>query len=257
MRVWICALLLLVGAAFASTNLKLYMKDGTVHLVKEYKVEGDRVKFYSVDRGEWEEVPSELVDLKRTETESAERKAARDEEVKLITQEDKAKRALDDEVLKIPQDPGVYSLEGGTLHIFKQAESKVHTNKGRVLLKAAVPVPLIPGKATVELEQPHSLNLSKAARPDLYIQLDKEEHFALIKLTPHHEVRIAERVSIMPVVKESVEEVDEVQIFKKQMTESGLFKFWPQEPLKPGEYAVIQYTPGKMDPQIWDFAYKP
>lgn len=257
MRVWICALLLLLSAAFASTNLKLYMKDGTVHLVKEYKVEGDRVKFYSVDRGEWEEVPSELVDLKRTETESAERKAARDEEVKLITQEDKAKRALDDEVLKIPQDPGVYSLEGGTLHIFKQAESKVHTNKGRVVLKAAVPVPLIPGKATVELEQPHSLNLSKAARPELYIQLDKEEHFALIKLTPHHEVRIAERVSIMPVVKESVEEVDEVQIFKKQMTESGLFKFWPQEPLKPGEYAVIQYTPGKMDPQIWDFAYKP
>ena len=257
MRAGLCALLLLVGAAFASTNVKLYLKDGSFHLVKEYKVEGDRVKFYSVDRGEWEEVPADLVDLKRSESESAERKASREQEVKLITDEDKAKRALDDEVLKVPQDPGVYSLEGGTLHIFKLAESKVHTNKGRVLLKAAVPVPLIPGKATVELEQPHSLNIIKLARPELYIQLDKEEHFALIRLTPHHEVRIAERVSIIPAVKESVEEVDEVQIFKKQMTEGGLFKVWPQAPLTPGEYAVIQYTPGKMDPQIWDFAYKP
>ena len=257
MRVSFCALLLLAAAAFASTNLKLYMKDGTSHIVKEYKLEGDRVKFYSVDRGEWEEVPAELVDLTRTETESSERKVTREQEAKLITAEDKAKRALDDEILKIPQDPGVYSLEDGTLHIFKLAESKVHTNKGRVLLKAAVPVPLIPGKATVELELPHSLNITKAARPDLYLQLDKEEHFALIKLTPHHDVRIAERVSILPVVKDSVEEVDEVQIFKKQMTESGLFKIWPQAPLTPGEYAVIQYTPGKMSPQIWDFAYKP
>ncbi len=256
MRVLLCALLLL-GTLAASVNLKLYLKDGTFHMVKEYKVEGDRVKFYTVERSDWEEMPLDLVDLKRTESEAAERKLTRDEEVKLITEEDKAKRALDDEVMKIPQDPGVYSLEGGTLHIFKLAESKVHTSKGRAVLKAAVPVPLVPGKATVELEQPHSLNITKAERPDLYLQLDKEEHFALIKLTPHHDVRIAERIGILPVVKEYVEEVDEVEIFKKQLTESGLFKLWPQKPLTPGEYAVIQYTPGKMDPQIWDFAYKP
>ena len=257
MRLLLCALLLLGSAAFASVNLKLYMKDGTFHLIKEYRVEGDRVKFYTVERSDWEEVPTELVDLKRTDAEAATRKQSRDDEVKLINDEDKAKRALDDEILKIPQDPGVYTLEGGTLHIYKLAESKVHTNKGRAVLKAAVPVPLVPGKATVELEQPHSLNISKVERPDLYLQLDKEEHFALIKLTPHHEVRVAERVSVLPVVKESVEEVDEVEIFKKQLTESGLFKIWPQKPLTPGEYAVIQYTPGKMDPQIWDFAYKP
>ena len=257
MRVLTCALFLLASSLFASANFKLYLNDGTFHLVKEYKVVGDRVQFYSVERSGWEEVPVELVDLKHTENEAASKRVSQAEEIKLITEEDKAKRELDNEVLKIPQDPGVYTLEGGTLHIYKLAESKVHTNKGRAVLKAAVPVPLVPGKATVELEQAHSLNISKVDRPDLYIQLDKEEHFALIKLTPHHEVRIAERVSILPVVKESVEEVDEIEIFKKQMTESGLFKLWPQKPLTPGEYAVIQYTPGKMDPQIWDFAFKP
>jgi hypothetical protein len=32
-----------------------------------------------------------------------------------------------------------------------------------------------------------------------------------------------------------------------------VFKFWPLKPLDPGEYAVVQYTQGKVDTQVWDF----
>src|SRR5471030_3140653 len=69
-------LLLLSACALplAAANFKLYMKDGDFHLVREYSVEADRVKFYSIDRSDWEEVPAALVDLKRTEAEGAARK---------------------------------------------------------------------------------------------------------------------------------------------------------------------------------------
>lgn len=244
--------LLLLGATF-----KMYLADGNFHVVREYKVEGDRVRYYSVERSDWEEMPLALVDLKRTEAEKTERAAKIAEETKVLAEEDKAVRALQDEILKIPQDPGVYMLEDGSkLRIFKLAESKYHTDKGRSVLKAMSPIPLVPGKGTVEVENDHSLNILTENRPDLYIQLSAEERFGIIKLTPHHGVRIAERVSIVPVSKEAMEEMDEVPIFKKQLTEGLLYKIWPQEPLAHGEYAVVQYTQGKLDMQIWDFAVK-
>jgi len=49
-----------------AANFRLYLADGSFHLVREYQVEGDRVRFYSVERSEWEEVPLRLADLKRT-----------------------------------------------------------------------------------------------------------------------------------------------------------------------------------------------
>src|ERR1700683_934918 len=45
---------------------KLMLKDGSFQLVREYQVEGDRVRYYSVDRDGWEEVPAALVDLDKT-----------------------------------------------------------------------------------------------------------------------------------------------------------------------------------------------
>ena len=52
-----------------AANVKLYLKDGTYHVVREYEVQADRVRFYSVERSEWEEIPLDLVDLRRTEAE--------------------------------------------------------------------------------------------------------------------------------------------------------------------------------------------
>ncbi len=45
---------------------KLMLKDGSFQLVREYAVEGDRVRYYSLDRSQWEEIPSDLVDWDAT-----------------------------------------------------------------------------------------------------------------------------------------------------------------------------------------------
>jgi hypothetical protein len=251
-----CALFCLSSLLLAA-NFKLYLTDGNFHVVREYKVEGDRVRFYSIERSDWEEMPASLVDLKRTEGEKSERAAALAEDAKSLAEEEKAVRDQEKEVHKIPQDPGVYALDDKqNLRIFKLADSTVHTDKGRTVLKTMVGLPMIPGKATVEVPGEHSANFVTTDRPELYIQLSAEQRFGIIKLTPHKGVRISERVSVIPVSKEYVEEMDEIEIFRKQLSESGLFRIWPVKPLEPGEYAVVEYTSGKLNAQLWDFAYK-
>jgi hypothetical protein len=245
----------LAFSAFAA-NIKLYLKDGDNHLVREYKVEGDRVRYYSVERGDWEEIPTALVDLKRTEEETKERQAAIEEEAKVVTAEDKAERERSNEVAKIPQTPGVYLMNGQKLQTLKQAESQVHSNKGRTVLKVLSPVPLVSGKATVETKDPHSLNKVVNPRPEFYIVLASEERFGIIKLKPEKGVRIVEKLTYVPVTKEVVEEPQVVEIFRQQM-DDGLYKIWPTSPLEPGEYAVMEGTDGKVNLQIWDFAYDP
>jgi hypothetical protein len=54
-----------------------------------------------------------------------------------------------------------------------------------------------------------------------------------------------------------VEERSAMDIFQKQMTPDGLYKIWPKQPLPAGEYAVVEFSEGKMNMQIWDFAVKP
>jgi hypothetical protein len=250
------AFVVFLGVAFAA-NLKLYLKDGSYQVAREYKVEGDRVHYYSAERGEWEDIPLDLVDLKRTETEVAEKKKAIEAEAKVLSEEDKAERAQQDEIMKIPQNPGVYYIEGKETKRIKPAESTVHTNKGRSVLRAMSPIPVVTGKATLEIAEPHSLNVLGIDRPEFYIQLDKEERFGIVKLQPQHGLRVVEKITTIPVTKEIVEEPEQVEIFRKQLTPDGLYKIWPQKPLEPGEYAVVQFEPGKLDMQIWDFAYKP
>jgi hypothetical protein len=257
MRRLLCALLCVISL-LGGPNFKLYLNDGNFQLVREYKVENGRVRYYSVERSDWEEMPVALVDLKKTEGERAERAAVLSEEAKLLAEEDKAVQSQKKEITKIPQDPGLYSLDADmNLRIFKQAESKTHNSKGRFMLKVLSPIPLVPGKATVELDGEHSAAIVNSDRPDLFFQLSAEERFSIIKLTPQKGVRIAQHITIVPVTKEIMEEMEEIEIFRKQLTESGLFKIWPTKPLVPGEYAVIQYTAGKLNAQIWDFAYKP
>ena len=255
MRKCLLALLLLVFTAWAA-NLKLYLKDGSYHIVREYQVQSGRVHFYSVERSQWEDIPVDLVDLKRTEAEVAQRQTQLAKDSQAVAEEEKAQRDLARETSRIPQDPGVYWLEGNQARVIKLAESAVHTNKGRSILKALSPIPIVAGKGTLELTGAHSSNIFTNAEQELYIQLSETERFGIAKLTTKGAVRIVENLTFMPVTKEVVEEPTLVETFQKQLAD-GLYKIWPKEALAPGEYAVIEYTEGQLNIQTWDFAIQP
>jgi len=252
MRRLLLVLAVLAVSAWAA-NVKLYMKDGSYHVVREYQVQTDRVHFYSTERSQWEDIPLDLVDLKRTESEAAERKSQLDSDAKAIAAEEKVEREMKAEVSRIPQDPGVYWVVGKETKVMKAAESTVHTNKGRSVLKRLSPVPMVTGKSTVELQGAHATTIFKDPEQEFYIQLSEPERFGIARLTVKGNIRIVENVTTMPVTNEIVEEPTMMDILRKEM-DNGLYKIWPKEKLPPGEYAVVEFTEGKLNMQIWDFA---
>ena len=257
MRRFLAAVFLLAALAWAA-NVKLYLKEGGFHLVREYQVLSDRVRYYSVERGDWEEIPLDLVDLKRTKSEAASHQAEIEKNAKSMVEEDEARKALQREVLRIPQNPGVYWLDKDTTHTIAPAESTVHTSKGRTALRVITGVPLISGKGTLEIQGAHSLNVFTDPEQEFYIQVSETEPFGIIRLAPQKNgVRVVENLTIDSLTKETEEQIDQVDIIMQEIAKGGLYKIWAKEPLKPGEYAVVQYTLGQMNMQVWDFQIKP
>src|ERR1051325_4187292 len=122
-------LIALAVAAFGA-NGRLYLKDGDYQLVREYQVLADRVRYFSTERGDWEEIPIELVDLDRTKKDAAERQAAVEADAKEQDVEDKAIRAERKEAAQVPQEPGVYYVTGDKIQSMKLAEVEVNSSKG-------------------------------------------------------------------------------------------------------------------------------
>ncbi|MBY0505240.1 MAG: hypothetical protein K2X03_15105 [Bryobacteraceae bacterium] len=257
----LAVLLAALAVTLAAAQIKLYLKDGTHQMAREYAVNGDRVRYYSIERQDWEELPKELVDFTRTEGELKQKAAARAEEDKLIADEDRVEREERARLARIPADPGVYyepdpEAKAPEMRPLKLAESKFVTNKRRSILKVMSPLPIVNGKATVEIDGEHSLVVIKNRRPEFYFRLSDDESFNFFKLTPGKNTRIVEKVTIAAVVNEKIEEPLIIEAFRQQLADR-LFKMWPTADLEPGEYALVQYTEGKMNLQIWDFRVEP
>ena len=251
-------LIALAVAAFGATS-RLYLKDGDYQIVREYQVLSDRVRYFSTERGDWEEIPLELVDLDRTKKDAAERQAAVDADAKEQDVEDKAIRAERKEAAQVPVGPGVYYVVPGKvdkIEALKTAEVAVNSSKGRSILKVLAPIPIVPGKSSVEIKDESAAYRATGDKPEFYIRLSDDERFGIIKLSKKKNARLLETISILPVTNEVIEDLKLVPTFKKQVSERT-YKIWPEQPLEPGEYALVQYTDGALNWQVWDFGVGP
>ena len=236
-------------------NFRLYLKDGTYQLVSEYKIVKDRVSYLSAEREEWEELPLELVDLNRTKKEAAQHEEDLKADAKAQAEEDAAERNAVRQVEQIPSDPGVYYIHNDKLEAVKVAESKLVNNKKRSVLKVLSPIPMVSGKATLEIDGDSSSKEIADPRPEFFFRLSTFERFGIIKLTPTKKgSRVVENINIIPVTKQIVQEMKEVETFKKQEGDN-VYKIWPQKDMDPGEYALVEYTDGEetVNTQVWDF----
>jgi hypothetical protein len=246
-------LLFVVPVPVSAATIRLYLKDGTYQLVREYEVKPDRVRFFSTEREEWEEIPLEMIDLARTKKDIADHQEAVAKEDKEQAEEDNALREAEKEVQRVPAGLGVYYLRGDKIEPIAVAGSKIVTNKKRSVLKAITPVPMVASKETVELDGENAAVRVADTRPEFYFRLSNEERFGIVKLTKtDKKTRVVEIVEEVPVSKELVEKFDDIDTFKKQ--EGDLFfKIWPEKDLEPGEYALVEHTDGKINLQVWDF----
>lgn len=250
--------LLLIGAAslLPAASQRLYLTDGSHHVVREYQVMEDRVRFYSVERSAWEEIPLDLIDLKKTRSVNQVAEAEQEREQKMIDAEDAVERKMRKEAQGIPPEVGVYLYEEGKLRTFPVAELEVEADRKRAILKAINPLPMTAGKHYVEAKGPHSANVINVARPEFYFRLERYQMFGFVKLTPHKENRTVQIWETIPVSKEVIETMENVEDFRR---EAGplLYQIWPRTGLEPGEYALITYSPGESNVRAWDFGYYP
>ncbi len=255
-------LLLLAAVVSFAGNLKLFLKDGGYHIVREYHVEGDRVRFYSTERDEWEEMPLALVDLQKTDAVQKEDAAENTKEQREEDAEEQAERELRREIASVPMETGAYFRVDNQVKRLDAAQYQVVTNKKRAAIKLISPIPLIPGKATVVIKGDHSAFVVHDDRPTFYFRPEKEEQFTIISLEPRKNMRVVENVSIMPAVNVAMEDRRVVKVFQMQLADN-LYKVWPEKSLAPGEYAIAEFsdsdanTKDDLDLLVWDFAYQP
>ncbi len=256
-RVRLFLLLLLGASALFAETFKLYLNDGSYQLVREYQVQGNRVHFYSTERSQWEDIPVSLVDLTKTAREHKAEVDQRTADGRAEVEEDKAERAEEREIASIPMDAGAYYKRDKKIEAVPSADYQVITDKKRRALQMISPVPLIPGKATVVVKGDHAKFVVTEVRPSFYLRLAKEERFGIVRLTPKKNTRIVENISIVPVAKQAIEERKQMDTFEQQVAD-GLYRVWPEKPLTPGEYALVEYS-DKDDVEdvellVWDFA---
>ncbi|MFZ2083733.1 MAG: hypothetical protein WAU92_04510 [Candidatus Sulfotelmatobacter sp.] len=164
---------------------RLILKDGSYQSITKYEVKGDRVRYYSAERQEWEELPSSLVDWPATEQYEKERAAAPAiPEAALIDKETDADREAAE--LRLPQvAPGLHLPELSGMYLLdnfkgqpqlvevQQNEGEVDRNtKGGILRGALNPV--ASAKQTIELEGEHAAIYAHVAVPSIYIKSDDE-----------------------------------------------------------------------------------
>jgi hypothetical protein len=253
-------LFILSAALLLGETLKLYLKDGGFHVVREYQVQGDRIRYFSTERGEWEEIPVALVDLAKTEREHKARAEQAQSEARAQDEEEKAEREQQREIAAIPMEPGAYYKTATDVQNVPSAEFQIVTDKKRRALQLASPVPLIPGKAAVVIKGEHSKFTINDPRPSFYLRLAKEERFGIVRVTPRKNTRIVENISIIPIAKQAIEERKQMDTFDQQIAD-GLFRVWPEKPLSPGEYALIEFSDkedvDEVELLVWDFAFQP
>jgi hypothetical protein len=255
----IVLLLLLSAALLLGDAFKLYLKEGGYHAVREYSVQGDRVHYFSTERGEWEDIPTELVDVEKTEKERKSKDAVASQTAQQEAEEDKALREQKREIASIPMESGAYFKVNNKVDTLPSAEYQVVTNKKRRTLQILSPIPLVPGKASVVIKGEHSNYFINETRPNFFLRLDKEQRFGIITLTPKKGMRVVENISIVPVANMASEERKQMETFEQDLG-NELFKVWPEKDLAPGEYALVEFADkgdvSDVELVIWDFAVR-
>ena len=265
---------------------RLILKDGTYQSVTKYEVHGERVRYFSAERGEWEEVPKALIDWDATDKFEQGRQDGKlaPEAVELdkeLEAERRAEQARTPEVapgLRLPNEGGIFLLETyenqPQLAELQQSGGDLEKNTKSNILRAAIN-PLASARQTIELPGAHAKIQSHTAVPSLYINIDADQgapatahsptadpapsatdRFKIIRIDVKGGKRVAGALKIAVTGKTKTDQRF-VAATVTPMT-GGWVKLTPTEPFPAGEYAVAEMLEKEgINLYVWDFGVNP
>jgi hypothetical protein len=272
------------GAADASATRavrgkKLVLKDGNYQVVRDYARVGDRVRYLSAERGEWEELPADMVDWEATS--KAEKAAAKEQEelvskVKKQEQLNQVTPVMDvDASLQVskgvflPSGEGMFALQNGKVIPIEQAGAGIKTDKKTLLKQLASPIPIVPSKHNVELPGARAKVRITTATPEFYLREappdpdstttiirssrpgESGPEIELVRATVKGNKRQLE--SIRDLMGADLGTERNVVSVQRWDVAANVYRFTLSEPLPPGEYALAEILPNGMNLFVWDF----
>jgi hypothetical protein len=251
----LCPLLLNAAA------IKLFLKDGSYEMVKSYEVQGDRVRYYSLDRSDWEEIPKSLVDFGATQRAEAAKKVEQAKQLKAAEELQNQRFEIPANNgyqigpgIRLPGNGGVYAFDGARVIHLIQDPAKVVTDKKRIALIMVMPGPLLKKQALVVLQGAKAAVRITVAQPVFYVE--DTDNWAmraqLLPLTQRKDSRVVEKIQSGIGLGKSGEKRTDIPLERKQLA-AGVFELKPLQPLDSGEYALGELLDEKLNIAVWDF----
>ncbi len=262
---------------------KLMLKDGTYQLVRSYERSGDRVRYYSVERSAWEEIPAAMVDWDATAKAAAAEKSAEEALAEKVHRQEAANRidtVMDvDASLEVapgvflPPGEGMFLIDGKHVTPLEQAGAGISTDKKQFLKQVLSPIPIVPSKRNVDIPGSHAKIRVSDSNMEFYLReappdLDRTSPIAkssrpgesgpeveLVRATVKGNKRQLE--SITALFGEQVEEKRNTVSLQRWEIAPTVYRFTLGEPLPPGEYALAEILPDGMNLFVWDFGVDP
>ena len=287
LRRGLCLLLLLTASLVVADKVtRLFLKDGSYQAITKYELKGDRVHYYSAERNQWEDVPSELVDWNATKkyeqtqqanSDAATTKEEAQEAAERIDPKD-AKTPLVAPNLRLPEGGGVFALDEyhGAPQLVRliQSTSQTDQHTGAYILLKTVD-PLASQRTTIELPGPHAKLQVHTNHPVFYLNIDTDADtsvdrkvdaerassdaylFEIIKLG---EGRKSRRLATT-YTSAGQDDTDTAKVVPSigQLTPGNIWvKVDPKQDLASGEYAiVVALGEDKINSFVWDFGVNP
>jgi|SRR5450755_4402276 hypothetical protein len=266
---------------------RLILTDGSYQLATKWEIKGERVRYLSAERNEWEEVPKSLVDWAATEKYEKERAAGKpapeavalDKELEAERQADEARSPHVAPGLRLPDDGGIILLDTfqtqPQLIELQQSSGELNKNMKGNILRATIN-PVARPKQIIELPGLHAKIQAHVTVPAIYVNLEQQDQldkatqiaektkeeqlpwdrFRIVQLQINKDKRIVGDIKIAITGKVSQEQ--KLVLTTATKLTGGWVKVTPSSDLEPGEYAVIELlgTDG-MNLYVWDFGINP
>lgn len=171
-------------------NHRLILKDGSYQLARDYQVVGDRVRYLSQERGDWEELPVDLVDWDATrkwerehadlveeDTSPAMKEAEEiDKEESDERSDQKARMPEVAQGLELPDEEGAFVLDTyrGTPELVELTPTDLSMN-ARTRRGIGILNPMATQRAGLELEGAHAKVYLHVNDPAIYLSLGVED----------------------------------------------------------------------------------